>query len=59
MPSKKAKDKDKLETHIFETPAPSYLSQPEVQIQSTKFDGIVQLSPTFQQLNKDMECNRG
>ena len=56
MPSKKAKDKDKLETHIFETPAPSYLSQPEVQIQSTKFDGIVQLSPTFQQLNKDMEC---
>ena len=36
--------------------ASTYLRQPEVQIQNTKFNGIVQLSPTFQQLSKDMEC---
>ena len=56
MPSKKAKDKDKLETNIFKTPAPSSLRQPQVQIQNTKFNGIVQLFLTFQQLNKDLEC---
>ena len=56
MPPKKAKDKDEPAKHNFETPALTYLRQPEVQIQNTEFDGIVQLSPTFQQLNKDMEC---
>ena len=56
MPPKKAKDKDEPAKHNFETQASTYLRQPEVQIQNTEFDGIVQLSPTFQQLNKDMEC---
>ena len=56
MPPKKAKDKDEPAKNNFETPGSTHLRQPEVQIQNTKFDGIVQLSPTFQQLNKDMEC---
>ena len=47
MPSKKAKDKDEPAKINFETPASTYLRQPEVQIQNTEFDGIVQLSPTF------------
>ena len=56
MPSKKAKDKDEPAKNHFETSGSTHLRQPEVQIQNTEFDGIVQLSPTFQQLNKDMEC---
>ena len=56
MPPKKAKDNNELGKNNFKTPASTYLRQPEVQIQNTEFDGIVQLSPTFQQLNKDMEC---
>jgi len=56
MPPKKAKDKEAPAKTNFETPGSTHLRQPEVQIQNTEFDGIVQLSPTFQQLNTDMEC---
>ena len=54
MASKRGKDKEEPEKKI-ETSA-STLRQPEVQIQNTIFHGIVQLSPTFQQMNKEMEC---
>ena len=57
MPPKKAKD----ETSHTKTdrdsnnPNLNLQSTPDIQVQNTKFDGIVLLSPAAQQLQKDLD----